>query len=57
MTAPSLYSAFDHMSPPMGKGDIALAMLPVANRDGRQFHHPDVLIPDRNPNRHIALGA
>lgn len=41
----------------MKKGQIALTMLPVANRDGKQFPYPDVLIPDRTPNRHIALGT
>jgi cytochrome P450 len=29
---------------------------PIANRDPRQFEHPDVFIPERSPNRHFALG-
>jgi len=32
-------------------------MLPVANRDPRQFPYPDVFIPDRAPNRHLTLGT
>lgn len=41
----------------MQEGQIALTHLPVANRDPRQFPYPDVLIPERTPNRHIALGT
>lgn len=41
----------------MRKDDIAFLMLPCANRDPRQFPYPDVLIPDRSPNRHLSLGT
>jgi cytochrome P450 len=41
----------------MKKDEIALTHLPIANRDPRQFPYPDALIPDRTPNRHIALGT
>jgi cytochrome P450 len=41
----------------MRKDDIAFLMLPCANRDPRQFPYPDVLIPDRSPNRHLTLGT
>jgi cytochrome P450 len=30
--------------------------LPIINRDSRQFPNPDVFIPDRAPNPHLALG-
>jgi cytochrome P450 len=41
----------------MKKDQIAFMMLPCANRDPRQFPYPDVLIPDRAPNRHLSLGT
>jgi cytochrome P450 len=41
----------------MRKDEIAFLMLPTANRDPRQFPYPDVLIPDRSPNRHLSLGT
>lgn len=41
----------------MKKDQIAFLMLPTANRDPRQFPYPDVLIPDRAPNRHLSLGT
>lgn len=41
----------------MTKDQIAFLMLPVVNRDPRQFPHPDVFIADRAPNRHLTLGT
>jgi cytochrome P450 len=41
----------------MRKDEIAFLMLPTANRDPRQFPYPDVLIPERSPNRHLTLGT
>ena len=40
----------------MEPGQHVLKVLPIMNRDSRQFPNPDTLIPDRNPNRHVALG-
>ncbi|HZZ45993.1 MAG TPA: cytochrome P450, partial [Pseudonocardia sp.] len=41
----------------MRKDQIVVLALPVANRDARQFPHPDVFIADRSPNKHLALGG
>lgn len=40
----------------MEPGQTALLWFALANRDRRAFPHPDVLIPERNPNRHLSLG-
>jgi hypothetical protein len=40
----------------MEPGQFLVKMLPVANRDSREFANPDVFVPDRSPNRHVALG-
>lgn len=40
----------------MAPGELLMNVLPVINRDPRQFDNPDVFIPDRSPNRHFALG-
>ena len=42
---------------PMHAGDRVLMSFPAANRDPRQFDHPDEVILDREHNRHIAFGA
>jgi cytochrome P450 len=36
-------------------GDTIFPYLPLVNRDLRQFADPDKFIPDRTPNRHLAL--
>lgn len=41
----------------MKKDQIVVLAIPVANRDPRQFPHPDVFIVDRSPNKHLALGG
>ena len=38
------------------RGELVLAVLGSANRDGRQFEAPDVLDLARDPNRHLAFG-
>jgi cytochrome P450 PksS len=38
------------------KGALALAVIASANRDERQFSHPDVLDIARADNRHLAFG-
>jgi cytochrome P450 len=40
----------------MQPGQFVVQMLPIMNRDPRQFDNPDVFLPDRAPNRHLALG-
>ena len=41
----------------MKPGQQVMINLPVANRDPRTFPHPDVFIPDRERNKHLALGT
>ena len=38
------------------RGEMVLAVLASANRDERQFAHPDTLDIAREPNRHLAFG-
>jgi cytochrome P450 len=38
------------------RGELVLAVLGSANRDGRHFEDPDVLDLARDPNRHLAFG-
>jgi cytochrome P450 PksS len=38
------------------RGDQVLAVLGSANRDERQFSHPDTLDITREPNKHLAFG-
>jgi cytochrome P450 PksS len=38
------------------RGDQVLAVLGSANRDERQFQHPDTLDITREPNKHLAFG-
>ena len=40
----------------IGEGDALLPMIAAANRDPRQFGHPDELDLAREPNRHLAFG-
>ncbi len=40
----------------MEPGQHVVLGLPIANRDPRQFEHPDVFDPERSPNRHLGLG-
>jgi cytochrome P450 len=42
---------------PVAEGDQVLLSLPAANRDGRAFDRPDLLVLDRAPNAHLAFGA
>ena len=42
---------------PMKAGDRILMAFPAANRDPRQFEHPDQVILDREHNRHVAFGS
>ncbi|AEW99761.1 cytochrome P450 [Streptantibioticus cattleyicolor] len=37
-------------------GDRVVVWTPAANRDEAEFHHPDDLLLDRTPNRHLAFG-
>lgn len=37
-------------------GEIVLTLVAAANRDPRQFAHPEELVLDRSPNRHLAFG-
>lgn len=41
----------------MKPGQMVHFAHPVANRDPREFADPDRFIPDRSPNRHLALGS
>ena len=41
----------------MEPGQHVVLGLPIANRDPRQFEHPDVFDPERSPNRHVGLGT
>ena len=38
------------------RGELVLAVLGSANRDGRHFEDPDALDLTRDPNRHLAFG-
>ncbi|MGI8911854.1 MAG: cytochrome P450 family protein [Rubrobacteraceae bacterium] len=38
------------------RGELVLAVLGSANRDGRRFEDPDALDLARDPNRHLAFG-
>ncbi len=38
------------------RGEMVFAVLASANRDERQFDHPDTLDLTREPNRHLAFG-
>ena len=38
-------------------GQQVMLALPIANRDPREFAHPDSFIIDRTNNRHLALGT
>jgi cytochrome P450 len=38
------------------RGEMVLAVIASANRDGRQFPHPDALDVTREPNKHLAFG-
>ena len=38
------------------RGEMVFAVLASANRDERQFDHPDTLDLSREPNRHLAFG-
>jgi cytochrome P450 len=38
------------------EGDVVLLGYGAANRDPRAFDHPDEVILDRHPNRHLAFG-
>lgn len=38
------------------RGELVLAVLGSANRDGRHFENPDALDLARDPNRHVAFG-
>lgn len=40
----------------MKEGETAMLWFPVANRDRSVFENPDEVVPDRSPNRHLALG-
>jgi cytochrome P450 len=42
---------------PMVKDERVLLMFGSANRDPTQFSHPDEVILDRHPNRHLGFGA
>jgi cytochrome P450 len=42
---------------PMHEGDRVLLNFPAANRDPAQFPDPDVVILDREANRHVAFGS
>jgi cytochrome P450 len=40
----------------MEPDQLLVKVLPIINRDPRQFPNPDVFIPERVPNRHLGLG-
>jgi cytochrome P450 len=42
---------------PMHEGDRVLLNFPAANRDPAQFPDPDMVILDREANRHVAFGS
>ncbi len=41
----------------MRRGQQVILAIPVANRDPREFPHPDCFMIDRPNNRHLALGT
>ncbi|PBC35616.1 hypothetical protein CJ179_47030 [Rhodococcus sp. ACS1] len=41
----------------MTPGQVVHFCHPAANRDPREFDDPDTFLPDRFPNRHLALGS
>ncbi|HEX4108338.1 MAG TPA: cytochrome P450 [Solirubrobacteraceae bacterium] len=40
----------------MHRGQFVILHNQIANRDPRQFTHPDAIVLDREPNRHFGLG-
>jgi hydroxylation protein CepL len=40
----------------IAEGTAVVAWLPAANRDPRVFDRPELFLPDRSPNRHLAFG-
>ena len=38
-------------------GDMVMVITGAANRDPKQFEHPETLILERDPNHHIAFGS
>jgi cytochrome P450 len=41
----------------ISRGDPVLLLYRSANRDGRVFEHPDEVVLDRKPNRHLTFSA
>jgi cytochrome P450 len=41
----------------MRRGDVVRAVITSANRDGAHFDQPDVLLLDRQENRHLQFGV
>jgi cytochrome P450 len=41
---------------PIGRGDLVVAVLGSANRDGAQFERPDELDVNRHDTKHLAFG-
>lgn len=52
-----LMQDFTFAGAPMKRGQFAMLMAPIANRDPRIFPYPDTFIADRSPNKHLGLGA
>lgn len=49
--------ALDFHGVAMSPGERVMMLFPAAGRDPRVFEHPDEVLFDRAPNRHISFGA
>jgi cytochrome P450 len=56
VTCRTVYEPVSIAGVEMEPGQMLMKVLPVINRDPRQFEHPDVFLPERPANRHLGFG-